>query len=71
MNIKPKKMKNKNKEIGKALRLVWSSLDSHIDWTHGKSAEGQAHHIQAMREYAETIVILCDQLNVPKKKPKE
>ena len=59
---------NKNQKIGRALRLVWSSLKSHIDWTSGRSSEGRNHHIQAMREYAETIKILCDLLEKTKTK---
>ncbi len=59
-------MKSKNKLIGEGLRLIWSSLDSHIDWTDCKSSEGAEHHIQAIKEYARTITILCELLEKKK-----
>lgn len=55
-------MKNKDKKIVKAVRLVWSSLQSHLEYTYKKSWEGKQFHKKAIREYSEIISILSELL---------
>jgi hypothetical protein len=49
-----------NKKISRAIKLVVSSLDSHLDWTHRTYTKGEPknHHVKAVKEYAELISIL-------------
>jgi len=55
---------NKNrraKDIEKGLRLAWSSLESHLYYTHsGKTPrnENKAFHKKCVKEYSEIIRIL-------------
>lgn len=61
-------MRNKTNERAKliedALRLVWSSLESHLEHTHQtkrlnkKSGESLTFHKKCVREYARLIEIL-------------
>ncbi len=46
------------KEVERAMRLVWSSLESHLIFTHRKSTEGIKFHKKCVREYAELLDIL-------------
>lgn len=46
--------------VGNGLRIVWSSLASHIDYTTRKSSEGKAFHRRTIQEYAELIKILSE-----------
>lgn len=46
------------KDIDRALRLVWSSMESHLQWTHQKSSEGIKFHKLCCREYSELIQLL-------------
>lgn len=50
----------KAKKIERAIRLAWSSLESHLQWTHKKSSEGEKFHKQCLGEYAELIKILTE-----------
>lgn len=50
----------KAKKIERAIRLAWSSLESHLQWTHKKSSEGEKFHKQCLSEYAELIKILTE-----------
>ena len=43
------------KKLEEAMRLTWSSLESHLPWMYGPSAEGRAFHIRCVGEYVETI----------------
>jgi len=47
--------KKRAKLIEKAIRLTWSSLESHLRYTHVKSSEGDKFHRKCIREYAELI----------------
>ena len=50
-------------KIEKAIRLVWSSLESHLYYTHdGKQIRGENYrfHKKAVQEYSEVIKILSD-----------
>ncbi len=49
---------NREKEIERAIRLTYSSLESHLHWTHAKSSEGKTFHKKCIREYSELIFIL-------------
>lgn len=44
--------------IEEAIRLAWSSLDSHLPWCHSESEEGEAFHRQCVKEYAHLIGLL-------------
>lgn len=48
----------KHKLINEAIRLTWSSLESHLDYTHGKSSEGTKFHVGCVKDYARVIDIL-------------
>lgn len=48
------------REIEKAIRLAWESLESHLYWTHHKSAEGIKFHIQAVKDYVKIIQVLSN-----------
>ncbi len=58
----------REKQIKKALRLTWDSLDSHLDWTHGipkdkcKYCGSARFHKKVIKEYAEIINILANLL---------
>lgn len=56
--------KKNRKEIVKAIRLAWSSMDSHLDYTDipYKKGEPKRFHIKTIQEYATIIRTLCDQL---------
>lgn len=53
-------IEEKAKKIERAIRLAWSSLESHLQWTHKKSSEGEKFHKQCLEEYAELIKILTE-----------
>lgn len=57
----------KEKQIERAIRLIWSSLESHLTYTYEKPTrvdlsrgETQKFHKDCIREYAETIKILSE-----------
>lgn len=57
----------KEKKIIRALRLVWDSLDSHLDDTANRRLKGgivgsRQFHKKCVREYAEIIKILSELL---------
>jgi hypothetical protein len=52
--------KQRAKNVEKIIRLAWSSLESHLYWTHSKSSEGKSFHKQAIREYIEIIKTSID-----------
>ena len=43
------------KSVEKIIRLAYSSLESHLNWTHAKTSEGIAFHKQAVKEYVSII----------------
>ena len=47
-------------KVERIIRLAWSSLESHLYWTHSKSSEGRNFHKQAIREYIEIIKTSID-----------
>ena len=54
--------KKRAKAVNKAIREVWSSLDSHLDSCHKKNLkkpEGNDFHKKCVTEYAELIVLLA------------
>lgn len=57
----------KEKILEEAIRLVWESLESHLEWTHRKSPEGTAFHKQCVADYVRLLTLLT-QLYHPKKK---
>jgi hypothetical protein len=46
------------KKIEEAIKLIYDSLDSHLEWTHRQSSEGRAFHKKCAAEYAQLILIL-------------
>lgn len=48
------------KSLERAVRLVYSSLESHLLYTHRPSSEGVRFHIRCVKEYAEILKILSD-----------
>lgn len=52
----------KEKKIERAIRLTWSSLESHLQYTHKQSSEGKTFHRKCVKEYSELINILSDLL---------
>ena len=51
-----RKTAKRSKDIERALRLVWDSLESHLDATH--RGVDMRFHRQCVKEYAEVIHIL-------------
>ena len=43
------------KIVAKIIRQAWSSLDSHLKYTHSHTSEGQQFHKNCVREYVEII----------------
>lgn len=48
------------KKVDEALRLVWSSLESHLDLTSKKSYEGKTFHKRCVKGYARIVSLLSD-----------
>jgi hypothetical protein len=49
------KRSDQSKNIEARIRSLWSSLESHLAYTHKHSTEGKAFHRKCCREYAEDI----------------
>jgi hypothetical protein len=49
---------NKKQIIERLIRLTFDSLESHLPYTHQKSAEGRAFHTKCVQEYSEMIYLL-------------
>ena len=47
-------------KIEEAIRLVWDSLQSHLEWTHKHSTDGEKFHKQTVKEYAILIKLLSE-----------
>ena len=43
------------KIIEKIIRQAWSSLESHLKYTHSHTSEGQKFHKDCVKEYVEII----------------
>lgn len=54
--------KTREELIERAIRLTYSSLESHLRYTHKKSAEGKTFHKKCVKEYGEQINILAELL---------
>lgn len=50
--------KKRAKRVSKAIREVWESLDSHLDFTYSKHPDGNKFHKKAVRDYAKLLVLL-------------
>lgn len=48
------------KKIAEALRLVWGSLDSHLDFTFEKHHDSKLFHKKTVKEYAKLIKLLTE-----------
>lgn len=51
----------KEQKIERALKLIWDSLQSHLEWTYKKDkSEDPKFHKQCVKEYAELIKIISE-----------
>ena len=50
----------KEKKIERLIRLTWSSLESHLEFTHKHSYEGTTFHKKCCKEYGEMIKLLSE-----------
>ena len=48
----------RGKLIDKAIRLVWDSLQSHLDGAYTKTPEGKKFHKQCIKDYCELLEII-------------
>lgn len=48
------------KLINESILLAWDSLQSHLDWTHKQSSEGQKFHQRCIADYATLIKNLTE-----------
>jgi hypothetical protein len=44
--------------VEKAMRIVWASLESHLEFTYKKHVNSKKFHKQTIREYADLLSIL-------------
>lgn len=56
--------------IERLLQLINDSLESHLPWTHKKSAEGTGFHITCVKEYAEMMYLVSKLYDKEKGKEK-
>ena len=50
----------KSQILDRLMRLIWESLESHLEWTHESSEEGQAFHRKCVKDYSEMIRLVSD-----------
>lgn len=43
------------KVFEEAMKKTWSSLESHLPWMYGPSAEGRGFHVKCIREYLDAM----------------
>jgi hypothetical protein len=55
MTEQKKSPSQRSKEIERAMKLAWSSLESHLPYTYGRSSEGTKFHIKCVKEYVQII----------------
>lgn len=48
------------KKIDRLMRLTWSSLETHLKYTHVSSSEGKAFHRRCVKDYAETMKLISE-----------
>lgn len=51
--------KERAKLVERAIRLTWSSLESHLRYTHEPHKDTDTFHKKCVMEYSETISILA------------
>lgn len=51
--------KERAKQIERAIRLTWDSLQSHLRYTHERHRDSASHHVKCIKEYSEIITILA------------
>lgn len=60
------KAKDKRKKIEKLMRMTWSSLESHLQYTYSKklptTVESNSFHVKCVRAYSQQIKDLADLL---------
>jgi hypothetical protein len=44
--------------VEQAMRLVWSSLESHFSGSHQKTPEGMLFHRKTIKEYVELLALI-------------
>lgn len=44
--------------LAEAIRRVWDSLESHLDWTHGEEEAVTDFHKECVKEYVQLIHLL-------------
>lgn len=54
------KTKDRAQKIDEAIRLIWDSLQSHLEWTHKQSSEDEQFHKKCVKEYTALIKILTE-----------
>ena len=52
------KSNERAKLIEEACRLIWSSFESHLEWTYKETPEGKRFQRQCIKEYARLLSIL-------------
>jgi hypothetical protein len=60
--------RNNDKIIEKIIKLTWSSLDSHLEWTYAKElgkGETNTFHRRCVRDYAETMYLVTQLYAIP------
>ncbi len=48
------------KLIEQAVKLIWSSLASHLSWTYTKHPDSKRFHKKCVKEYADLIKIITE-----------
>jgi len=54
------KKKLRAKDVEKAMRLAWGSLESHFYGTYSDTFEGKLFHKKCVREYVEQLKLLSN-----------
>ena len=55
------KTKNRAKTIDEMMRLIWSSLESHLEWTHEHGKDGDMKfHKKCVKEYVKMMKLTSD-----------
>ena len=53
--VKKRSAAERAREVEALIRSIWSSLESHLPYTHEKSPEGVRFHKRCVKEYTEQI----------------
>jgi heme-degrading monooxygenase HmoA len=46
--------------LAEAIRIVWDSLESHLDWTHGEEEAVKDFHKECVKEYVQLMQLLTN-----------